>query len=98
MKGMSIRAGVIDSGFRGEIKILITNLNDTPIAITKNGVKAEDICGNFLPMPITHEYEKAIAQLVLLPVPKVKLKEITYEELIKKESIRGIGMLGMSGK
>lgn len=34
-KQMAQRSGVIDSGFRGEIKAPITNLNNVPIIITK---------------------------------------------------------------
>ena len=41
---------------------------------------------------------KAICQALLLPVPKIEIEEITYDELIKIESERGNGMLGSSGK
>lgn len=34
-KQMAQRCGVIDSGFRGEIKVPISNLNDVPIIISK---------------------------------------------------------------
>lgn len=34
-KQMGQRCGVIDSGFRGEIKVPISNLNDVPLVITK---------------------------------------------------------------
>lgn len=48
--------------------------------------------------PIIYPYEKAIAQLVVHEVPKMNVKEITYEELIAIPSKRGTGALGSSGK
>ena len=45
-----------------------------------------------------YPYAKAICQALLLPVPKVDTKEITYEELRTIESTRGTRMLGSSGK
>jgi len=41
---------------------------------------------------------KAITQFVMLPVPKMNVKEITYEELKNIKSERGLGKLGSSGK
>lgn len=45
-KGMSVRCGVIDSGFRGAWFIPINNTTDTPIIIAKShaveGIKTED--------------------------------------------------------
>lgn len=49
-------------------------------------------------LPFIYPYTKAICQALLLPVPKVNTKEITYEELRTIESNRGTGMLGSSGK
>lgn len=49
-------------------------------------------------LPIIYPYTKAICQALLLPVPKVYSREITYDELKSIESNRGIGMLGSSGK
>ena len=48
--------------------------------------------------PIIYPYEKAIAQLVVHEVPKMNVKEITYEELLAIPSKRGTGALGSSGK
>ena len=47
---------------------------------------------------IIYPYKKAIAQLVVHEVPKMNVKEITYEELQKIPSKRGTGALGSSGK
>lgn len=91
-KCMSVRAGIIDSGFRNEIFVPINNTSNKTIVITKNKYRTQD----------THEllypYEKAIAQGLLLPVPNVDVKEIAYEELQRIPSKRGMGMLGSSGK
>ena len=36
--------------------------------------------------------------IILLPVPKVESKEVSYEELKEFTSERGMGALGSSGK
>ena len=41
---------------------------------------------------------KAIAQAILVPVPKTEIEEVTYEELKEIKSERGEGALGSSGK
>ena len=53
----------------------------------------EDECS-----PIIYPYEKAIAQLIVHEVPKMDVKEITYDELKSIPSKRGTGALGSSGK
>jgi len=90
-KGMSVRMGVIDSGYRGEIMIGINNTNNKPIKITKDFNLKED---NY----IIHPYNKAIAQGILLPVPKLKLQEVSYNDLLEFESERKKSFLGASGK
>lgn len=108
-KNMGQRSGIIDSGFRNEWLVPISNLTDSWMFITKipkeeiikqrssfiNGIgvidKREEY-GTFYP------YEKAICQALLLPVPKVDVVEITYDELKNIKSERGMGMLGSSNK
>lgn len=90
VKGMAVRAGVIDSGYRNEIFVAITNENSKPLVITKSDRVQESV--------ITYPYTKAIAQLLLVEVPKVNIKEITYEDLVKIPSKRGLGKLGSSNK
>lgn len=92
IKGMAVRMGVIDSGFRGEIKIAINNTTSQPILIAKEG--AEIPTG----FPVIHPYEKAIAQVILLEIPEHEAEEIPYEDLCKIESERGTGHLGSSNK
>ena len=45
-----------------------------------------------------YPYNKAIAQAILVPVPKVKVEEVTYNELKAIKSDRMNGQLGSSGK
>lgn len=92
-KGMALRAGVVDSGFRGEIFILISNVTDKAIVISKN---PENVEKHF--EATVYPYNKAIAQLILVPVPKATVKEIPYEELVNIPSNRGTTKLGQSGK
>lgn len=95
-KGIGQRCGVIDSGYRNEWFVPITNHNDRKsLVITKN---PDDINFQSLDDYIVYPYSKAISQAVLLIVPKVEVKEILYEELLKIKSERGLTMLGESGK
>lgn len=91
-KCMAVRSGVIDASYRGEIFIPINNTGNKTIVITKTPEKdyGDDV--------IVYPYTKAIAQLLLLPVPNVNVKEISFEQLKKIPSKRGDGALGSSGK
>lgn len=93
-KGMALRCGVIDSGFRNEWFVPITNVNNIPIIISKN----EDLPENCNGMAIVYPYSKAICQAVFHEVPQLQIKEIPYEDLKKIESERGMGALGSSQK
>lgn len=104
-KGIGQRCGVIDSSYRGEWFIPITNHNDRPLVISK--VDLEDFlldftCDNYTSscdaQVVFYPYEKALTQAVLLPVPKTIVKEISNEEFSKYGTNRGTGMLGSSGK
>lgn len=98
-KGIALRAGVIDSGYRNEWFVGLTNTTDKVLYISK--LNAEELylsfVGDFKNM-IVYPYEKAIAQALLVPVPKVNVEEISYEELQNIKSERGFGALGSSGK
>ena len=100
-KGMGQRAGIIDSGYRGEWFIPITNHNNKPIVISKKGFDVEEEFsdnGAYGENYIIYPYEKAICQALLLPVPTTVVEEYTYEELQAIPSKRGKGALGSSGK
>lgn len=94
-KGIGQRAGVIDSGYRGEWLVPLTNLNEAALVICKATALEEN---KFADNSIIYPYEKAIAQCILVEVPKMVTSEISYEELLKFESERGTGRLGSSGK
>ena len=125
-KGMKYSAGVIDSSYRGEIFIALSNINSVEVIISKlrkeeliNKYAIRDKINNDIILvygngndyaylfdsdnsgreAIIYPYEKAIAQLVVHEVPKMNnIQEISYEELQKIPSKRGIGILGSSGK
>jgi dUTP pyrophosphatase len=93
-KGLAIRAGIIDSGYRGEIFIAVNNTISKPIIIAK-----EDFINNLdSQLNLIWPYEKAIAQGLLLPVPKTNVIELSLEDLQKIDSKRGDSALGASGK
>ena len=94
VKNLKINAGVIDSGFRGEHFVCLYNGNNKPMCITKD----EDTIKNPNPYMLHYPYSKAIAQMLVLPVPSVTIKEVPYEELKSIESERGEGALGSSNK
>jgi dUTP pyrophosphatase len=124
-KGMKYSAGIIDSSYRGEIFIAISNVNSYDIVISK--LNEEELFDKYgetneydsdtriikygddefdkiyedddpYYKPMIYPYSKAIAQLIVHEVPKMNVKEITYEELKAIPSKRGIGALGSSGK
>ncbi len=97
-RGISKRAGVIDSGFRGEWFILLTNLNDVPLYFVKPEAEARlrEMLGG--QNAVLYPTSKAIAQAMLLPVPKTAIEEISPEALAAMGSERGAGSLGSSNK
>lgn len=109
-KGIALRCGVIDSGYRNEWFIGLTNTNDNDLYISK--ISSEQLVehianGSEEPLytlmdrfsnAIIYPYSKAIAQALIVPVPEVKAEELSYEDLQAIPSERGIGALGSSGK
>ena len=94
VQNLKFNAGVIDSGFRGEWKVCLYNGNNVPVVIAKEGYDTSEMKFSFILYP----YEKAIAQFVVLPVPRTIIEEVTEEEFSKYTSERGEGMLGSSNK
>lgn len=88
--GIGQRAGVIDSGYRNEWLVPITNHNEKPIIILKEEYKESEEYSkkksecDF----IEYAYTKAISQALLIPVPKTVVTEVSYEDLIKNKSER----------
>jgi dUTP pyrophosphatase len=90
---MARRAGVIDSGYRGEWHVPINNTGNRDILITSR-VKEISVVNNVMSYPAS----KAIAQFLVIPVPKMEIVEINIGELELIESERGSGKLGSSDK
>ena len=88
--GLSIRSGVIDSGYRGEWLIMITNASKDTIWFTKNSTYQK------VDSRVIYPLSKAIAQVIFLPVPQLKIAEVELEDLSSSE--RGEGKFGSSGK
>ena len=95
-KGIGQRSGIIDSGYRNEIFVPITNHNNKPLIITKetNQTTLEILAEDY----IIYSYSKAICQMILLELPQLQSEEISYEELKNIKSERGMTCLGQSGK
>lgn len=92
-RGMALRAGVIDSNYRGEIFVGITNTNDKPLVITKEkdtSALEDDY--------IVYPYTKAIAQAVFVELAHIATVKGKIEDLDKHKTSRGKGKLGSSGK
>lgn len=104
-KGMARRCGVIDSGYRDEWFVCISNLNDKDLFISK--IPYEDVVKSVygreceerdMDRFIVYPYSKGIAQALLLPVPECNTTEMSYDELKNIKSERGVGKLGSSNK
>lgn len=95
-RGIAQRCGIIDSGYRGEWFVPITNTSPYEMVICK-----EDWVTSFKAHStqyIIYPYEKAICQALVIPVPETQVKEVSYEELKNITSERGTGALGSSNK
>lgn len=119
-KGIARRCGVIDSGYRNEWFIGLTNTTNKALYISKlskeeiidrvynandMNKKWDGVFGgiasikeNLENSTLIYPYSKAIAQALVVPVPKTNVKELSYEELKMIESERGMGALGSSNK
>lgn len=97
-KGISKRAGIIDSGYRGEWFVMLTNLNDVPLYFVKPEAEAKlrETLGDR--EAILYPTSKAVCQVMLLPVPKTEVEELPLEALLQVQSERGAGKLGSSQK
>lgn len=70
---MSNAVGIIDEDYRGEISLLLDNIGEYPVHLTKG---------------------ERIAQLVLLPLPRVEVVEVQETN----DTPRGCGGFGSTGK
>lgn len=99
-KGIARRCGVIDSGYRNEWFIGLTNTTNKIMFISKLSEQEtyNKYYDDIMPDSFVYPYSKAIAQALVTPAPKVNVEEISYEELKEIKSERGIGALGSSNK
>ena len=73
--GLSVRSGVIDSGYRGEWKIMLTNVNKYPVEFSHSVDKVTYIKGKIFKNKIKkviYPLTKAIAQAVVIPLPNIQ--------------------------
>ena len=89
-KGIDVMAGVIDSGYRGEIKVLLINLNFEGYNLQPNAFEAMFGSANRIEI----KPGDRIAQLIIEKCHAVEWK--TMETL--EESQRGEGGFGSSGQ
>ena len=94
-KGIAVRCGVIDSGYRNPWFIALTNTTTQPLFLINPNYENKHRISS---TRFSYDCTKAIAQVILVPVPKTTVEEISYEELQAIESERGEGALGSSGK
>ena len=94
-KGIAQRCGVIDSGYRNEWFIPLTNTTTKTVVISK--VPKEEL-PLMLQDGVIYPYTKGIAQFIMVEVPKMNTYEVDFETLKVFESERGTGCLGSSGK
>lgn len=99
-KGIARRCGILDSGYRNEWFVGLTNTTDKLLFISK--LSPEETMKQYINDTsircIVYPYEKAIAQALVVPVPYTVVNEVSYDKLCQIESERGIGKLGSSGK
>lgn len=75
--GLSVRSGVIDSGYRGEWKIMLTNVNKYPVEFSYDVDKVTYVYGKIFKNKIKkviYPLSKAIAQAVVIPLPNIQCK------------------------
>lgn len=108
--GIHLHCGVVDSNYRGEIFVCLWNDTNHAVFFSSNyrNVKksGEELVGESkLTIDeetkdiIIYPFSKAIAQLVLIPIPNIPAKEIDAATFAQyKDTDRGEGKLGSSGK
>lgn len=103
-KGIARRCGVIDSGYRNEWFIGLTNTTNKTLFISKlNETELLEKLHGYVDVRhigtnLIYPYSKAIVQAIVTPVLKTTEQELTYEDLKAIPSERGLGSLGSSGK
>lgn len=98
-KGIKRSAGVIDSGYRGEWFVALTNTNSKDLIVSKIPEAAlyGKVTGITAPW-IFYPYNKAICQAIVHEVPVMNVQEVSLDDLQNIKSDRGVGKLGSSEK
>ena len=94
-KGIAQRCGVIDSGYRNEWFVPLTNTTTKTVVISKLPKEQLPL---MLQEGIVYPYTKGIAQFIMVEVPVLDIHEVDFETLKEFKSERGMGALGSSGK
>ena len=94
-KGIAQRCGVIDSGYRNEWFVPLTNTTTKTVVISKLPKEQLPL---MLQEGIVYPYTKGIAQFIMVEVPVLDIHEVDFEQLKEFKSERGMGALGSSGK
>ena len=94
-KGIAQRCGVIDSGYRNEWFVPLTNTTTKTVVISKLPKEQLPL---MLQEGIVYPYTKGIAQFIMVEVPVLDVHEISFDDLKHFKSERGMGALGSSGK
>ena len=94
-KGIAQRCGVIDSGYRNEWFIPLTNTTNKTVTISKLPKEQLPL---MLQEGVVYPYTKGIAQFIMIEVPKLDTHEVDFDTLKAFKSERGLGALGSSGK
>ena len=97
--GLSVRSGVIDSGYRGEWKIMLTNVNNYPVEFSCDVDKVTYVKGKIFKnriKKVIYPLSKAIAQAVVIPLPHIEC--CPWDETQVAASERGQTGWGASGK
>lgn len=99
-KGIARRCGIIDSGYRNEWFVGLTNTTNKVMFISKLSEREtyKSYYNDIMPESFVYPYSKAIVQALVAPVPKTEVEELSYEELKEIKSERGMGALGSSNK
>lgn len=99
-KGIARRCGVIDSGYRNEWFVGLTNTTNKVMFISKlsESETYSSYYGDIMPDSFVYPYSKAIVQAIVTEVLETNEQELSYEDLKAIPSERGMGALGSSNK